>query len=470
MIAVLGTVCAWYVGDVLYNDYQNIHAALFTPDVIRNAWWQVCWFLLVFLFLAPQLNAYYNSQYLQRGSGIISLVRHGAAEPVLQHNLNQIFVICLGIWFVLTTYAVLRLKANVIYYLFPYLGDTMHPWGRGRIGGGFDALLTVAFYLEMIVSSLFGVVLALSQNRKIRIVALIACFVCWPYFIFERTRNSILTVTIPCIPVWVFLRVRGSIIKKFILISAMFLVVNAWMAFIISNRSEMRITDALREKGFSIREVQTTHHHGLNMFEELCWINTFIQQGTYTPNLGGRYFAELVNPVPRALWPGKPLMGIDYALLRGQGGESGQAGVFATISTGLIGQGVVNFGTIFGPAFAALLMAGWVVVLARLDLRIHEVGRLPLYGLGLILTFNLGRDITFITLYPFVFTFMLVLWLERRRPSLHTSFQPNKRRTAAGFRPPTPHLTSERESTHSGPRIHQCFPQNSAEHVTSPYP
>jgi len=60
-------------------------------------------------------------------------------------------------------------------------------------------------------------------------------------------------------------------------------------------------------------------------------------------------------------------------------------------------------------------MSFWVAILARLDLRIYEFGRLPLYGLGLILTFNLGRDITVITLYPFIFGTLVVWCLDHYR-------------------------------------------------------
>jgi hypothetical protein len=181
----------------------------------------------------------------------------------------------------------------------------------------------------------------------------------------------------------------------------------------------MSIVAAFREKGFSLSSEEDVHHEGLNMYEELCWMNTFMEQGTYKPNWGARYFAELVNPIPRAVWPGKPLIGIDYAIARGQGGgAANEAGVNASISTGMIGQGVVNFGRVLGPASAALLMSLWVAILARLDLRIHEFGRLPLYALGMILTFNLGRDITLITLYPFVFGALLVWWIERHRSAV----------------------------------------------------
>jgi hypothetical protein len=153
------------------------------------------------------------------------------------------------------------------------------------------------------------------------------------------------------------------------------------------------------------------------MYEELCWITAFMEQDTYHPNWGGRYFAEIVNVIPRSLWAGKPMIGIDYAVVRGQGGgEGNSAGVYATISTGMIGQGVVNFGRFLGPAAAALLMSFWVAVLARLDLNVEKVGRILLYPFGLILTFNLGRDITLITLYPFVFGAVLLWWADRYLP------------------------------------------------------
>jgi hypothetical protein len=91
---------------------------------------------------------------------------------------------------------------------------------------------------------------------------------------------------------------------------------------------------------------------------------------------------------------------------------------------------VVNFGRFLGPPAAALLMSFWVAVLARQDLHIMKLGRLPLYALGLILTFNLGRDITLITLYPFIFFSAGLWWLERR-----------KRQSNPGNSQPAPEMT-----------------------------
>jgi hypothetical protein len=427
MMVVIVTVAAWYVGDACYNDYANHHAKIFSPEILENAWWQVAWFLLIFIVATPYVHSWMNADHLKYRSGILQIAKHGVNYPVLQKQFDLLFKGCLIIWMVLVVIAAIRLKGEILYYFFPFLGYKAEPWGRGRMGSGFDAFLTVAFYFQLMVASTFGVVAAVSTNRRTCFLAILLCLVAWPYFIFDRTRNTMLAVVIPAVLSWVFLRLRGGVVKKIVVLSGCFVVINAWMAFVIANRSDMTIGQALKEKGFNLNNAEHAHHEGLNMFEELCWINTFIENGRYNPNWGARYFAELVNPIPRVIWPGKPLIGIDYAIARGQGGgESDQANVYATVSTGCIGQGVVNFGVIFGPAAAAVLMSIWVAILARQDLHIGELGRLPLYACGLILTFNLGRDITLITLYPFIFGSLVLWWIARRQPLDHGATKPNR--------------------------------------------
>ena len=92
-------------------------------------------------------------------------------------------------------------------------------------------------------------------------------------------------------------------------------------------------------------EQSEAKHAGLNMLEELAWVNNFIDKGTFAVNWGQRYWAELVNPIPRGLWKDKPLVGIDYAIARGVAyGEAANvdAGVAATISTGMISTGMIG--------------------------------------------------------------------------------------------------------------------------------
>jgi hypothetical protein len=110
--------------------------------------------------------------------------------------------------------------------------------------------------------------------------------------------------------------------------------------------------------------------------------------------------------------------------------------VAASIASGMIGQGILNFGVFLGPMAAAFLMSLWVAVLARQDLLGQDPARMLLYAVGMILTFNMGRDITLLVLYPFVFG-----WL-----GLHAAMKfgfyfaaapmvPQRRRVGGGRRP-----------------------------------
>jgi len=410
VIVVLATVAVWYLGDVLYNDYVNTYAVQFTPDVLDAAWWQVALFLVVFLFLSPRVHGWMNRRGLRRTSQVLLLSKGGYDKPQIQSGLQSLLLACLIVWAVLSIGAVLRLQSEALYYFCPYLSHLADPWGRGRLGGGLDFLWIVALHFHMFLAAMFGILFALIKSPRLRAVALLGVLTAWPYLIFSRTRNYMLVAVIPGVLAWVAFRLRAHIVIKVVVLAAAYSLVSTWFAFVIANRSEGEIASTFREQGFNMKQESGVHHEGLNMYEELCWINTFLDQGTYKPNWGERYFAEIVNPIPRVIWPGKPLIGIDYAIARGLAWDEGDAGVGATISTGMIGQGVVNYGKVFGPAFAAFLMSLWVALLARLDLYGEGLGRIPLYGLGLILTFNLGRDITLLTLYTFFFGALLV-WL-----------------------------------------------------------
>jgi hypothetical protein len=433
MLVVLATAAAWYVGDAFYNDYAKIYTKLFDADTLSDAWWQVAWFLTVFLVMTPPIHHWLNHRYLQRHSGVLQLFKQGIDQPEIQKSLKALFKVCVWVWAILFLIALVSLKGEIIYFLFPLLGHNASPWSHGRIGSGFDFMSIVGVYLQLLVSTMFGVVAALATDRSIRRYALLLVLLTWPFFIFDRTRNSMLALVIPAVLCWVFLRLRGGMWKKILVLLACFFLVNAWMKFVIANRSETSITAAFAQKGLNLADQKKVHNEGLNMFEELCWISTFMDKGTYHVDWGAEYFAEMVNPIPRAIWPGKPLIGIDYAIARGMqyGGADGMT-VVATVSSGFIGQGVINFGRVLGPMAAALLMCFWVAWLAQLDLNVHALGRLPLYSLGIILTFNLGRDITLMNLYAFVFGALAVWWLERHRPQ-----QQGGRRAAApaAFRP-----------------------------------
>lgn len=412
MGAVIFTTSVWYLVDPVYNDYETYVDEIGLPS-LDAASWQICLFLTAFSFFTPAVSRKLAGPFVNRKSSVIGAIRSGRfhfwKNQVL---LERLFVFVAVAWLLLMAVAMFRINFQFQGLFFPYLqGYRADPWARNRIGGGIDAILSLASYFQLFLTASFGVFASILRRHNYRNIAIVLCFLAFPYYLIDRTRNTMLAILIPGLLSFVFLRLKSNTARFMVLTSAFF-ALSLWFAVVMAERSERSIASVLTQ-GVDFEKASQTKHLGLNMFEELGWVNHFISEGSYNPNWGQRYFAELVNPIPRSLWPGKPLIGIDYAVARGQGGGSNAAGgVFATISTGMIGQGVVNFGIFVGPIAAAFLMALWVGVLARQDLD-GRPSRMLLYVIGLILTFNLGRDITLITLYPFIFGYIAIRFWER---------------------------------------------------------
>jgi hypothetical protein len=415
---VLATTAAWYVGDMLYNESHAYLETIGKPSVV-SAWWQVLVFLIAFAALAPTLHRWINGRLLDRPSHVmLYLETQRLRRPEVQHQIDLLGGALLVAWVVLMGIGLLRVRGDAIGLFAPYLGQKADPWARGQIGGGFSALISLASYLQVFLTAAFGVLAAVAYNPRTRGMALLICFLALPYFIFDRTRNTMLATLLPGILAYVLFRLRGGLLMKGAVLFGCFLVINFWFTFVMANRTDQSIAAAFKDGGGGGKEMSETKHEGLNMLEELAWIDHFMESGAYRPNWGERYLAELANPIPRAIWKNKPTIGLDYAVARGQT-ASASGEVTATISTGMIGQGVVNFGRIFGPIASATLMALWVALLARQDLLGSSPGRLILYGSGLILTFNMGRDITLLVIYPFLFGLGL-FWLWQYHVKLTT--------------------------------------------------
>jgi len=148
------------------------------------------------------------------------------------------------------------------------------------------------------------------------------------------------------------------------------------------------------------------------MIEELCFTNAYLDSGETSPAYGTRYLNELLKFIPRAIWPSKPLLGIDYAKWRGFDSAHNEIGVNTTVSSGMIGVCVLNFGQILGAVAAGILMAVWTALLVRWWEQRQSLLRLVLFMLGVGLTFNPGRDITMLVLWPVIFAYCFVRLAE----------------------------------------------------------
>jgi len=426
-IALYSTICAWYLMDPIYNGYQG-YVSTFGAGICSLAWWEVLLFLVSLAVLIPVLNKKINSRFPANASQLFLAMRSERINAdEFQDQVDNIFKPVLVGWCILMTIGLYRIDFDFASLFFPYIvGDLTSPWNRGRLGGTFDSILALANYLQVMLTALIGIVLVLSKRGKVFLLSGIVYFLAEPFYLFARTRNTMLATLLPGLMALVTLRMRSSIFAKLAVIGIAFAALNFWFLFVLEIRSQSgSVSDAFKSGAFNKTSITGAEHkkkhEGFNMFEELGYINYFTDNGTYKPNWGTRYFAEIVNPIPRVIWPGKPLIGIDYAVARGLAyGDlsSSTGGVAASVSTGMIGQGVVNFGRILGPIAAAFLMAIWVAVLARQDLMGEKLGHLLLYAIGLVLTFNMGRDITLLVIYPFVFGWILLNWLIKDKKAI----------------------------------------------------
>ena len=406
-MAVLATVVGWYMTEpLLFDDYID----RFPEDIVSGAFRCVLIFLVALTVATPFA---------------VKALRPSAAPdtPLLPPvSPEQLVKPVVGVWLCLVVYGTLRMEGDIVGALFPLesrAGGRM--WSRAAADAGATGfIVSTAAYLYTLSLAAFGILIAIARDRKTRLLLLCCILVSWPYAFLQGSRNITLFVVVPGVAAYLFLG-KATLARKVTFGVAAFFVLEFAMRAII----------ALRNEGF--REIATVDvdgamHLGLNMASELTFIIGFLDAGVLAPSYGWGYLSEVLNVVPRVLWPDKPRLGIDYALARGFGGAANDIGVFATISSGVVGQGVLNFGTFLGPVAAGGLIAMWIAFLARLRVQ-GGAARDALFLVGLGLTFNLGRDITLLVLFPFVFGYLCVRVFEaylkkRERPRRFAAGRP----------------------------------------------
>jgi len=412
-LAVIGTVIAWYHGDVLYNGYAQ-YANSFPDPILDQAWWQIALFGVsfgAFVFIVPRLL----NKKLQGSSSVVESLLNGSMSiAALQPALKNVATGLCILWFLIFLISVWGASGDVLGVLAPYYWEPTSGLTRGQVASSiFDSLYSVIESLRVICAALAGVCAVLLRPGMPRNMMFLLVVLTWPPFLLNRTRNVMLAIALPAILSLVFLRWRRRLPLQIGFLVFAFLAANFWFKFVIANRGQATIVAAVKDSTARADvDPDEIRHLGFNMFEELCWVDYLTENSMYKPVWGMLYFANFVNPIPRAIWPGKPTMGLDYAIARGQR-EMDDGGTTATISTGMIGSGITNFGPLIGPVAAAFLMSLWCAFLARLDLQGRDFGYLLVYILGLVLTFNFGRDITILVAYPALFGWG-VLWCWRK--------------------------------------------------------
>lgn len=397
------TIGMWYFTEPLYTPER---LAVFNTFIIEQGYYQVCIFLIAFRFFLPII-----SQYMEKDSHKVSPFNWFTLNP---YRLLQVLIL---VWVFLLVYGVSRLDWNFLQALLP-VGGRWSPrlWNRAGVGEGTDFIVSAAGYTYLLVCAMFGVLFFFQRQNSDKVINLMLIIISWPAFYLSGTRNIFLGVVMPGYMTYL-LTYRHKWWVKAIISVGFFALINYLMVIAISFRNT-GIDAYFQGTGTLSSEAK---HLGLNMAEELFYVNRFYEQGQLTLQYGFDYWAEALNIIPRLILPDKPLIGYEYNVLRNPGG------IQATIAAGLIGRGVMNFGPLFGPIVPSILMGIWVGFLARLWNQRASILRLGLFLVGLGLTPNLGRDITLLVLWPIIFGYVVILCLENieRRRGGKTANRPN---------------------------------------------
>ena len=397
------TTFAWYFVD----PFIHPESYDFIPDrFISLSYLQVIIFLVGFRILVPKFV-----KYIASGSEVIFKQSRSIAPETLQ---GLLVVLWLGL-FVLG-YALME-EGSTLFDAFLPLDSraegTKLLWARGAAGdaGPLGFVISAGGYIYLLVCGLFGVMIVFQRSPALKALNVGLVLLTWPYFLLCGNRSQFLAVSMPAAVAylvfgrqWLAMRVTVGVVA-FMITQSTFLIVGAYRGVGFRNFFDVNgTTQALSEEELT--------HNGLNMIQELCFVNVYYLSGVSGLGYGKSYFFDVLNVVPRVIWPNKPMLGIDYAVWRGFGGASNDIGVVATISTGFIGGGILNFGPYFGPLAPAVLLSTWAGLLARWWRQRASLLRACLFLASLGLTFNLGRDITLLVLWPAIFAYLFTRLVE----------------------------------------------------------
>ena len=403
-VAVYITVFAWYFVDPFLNpeEYDSL-----PPFLLGQSYGQVLLFLIGFRVAVPAATRWILSR---RSPGVLAAMQRLTPE--------QILIAAGTVWLLLFVIGIARMDGDVIGAIFPVdsrAGVTM--WGRGAVessAAGF--LIASAAYVFNATAAFLGVLVFFQVTTFWRVLAGAMFATTLPYFFFEGARSHFLAVLLPFILTYLFYG-RHRLVIRFVILAVAFVCLDQAFRFVTAFRNT-GFRDLLAAKNPYELVDESLPQLGLNMIEELCFVNAYLDSGDTPPAYGARYLNELLNFVPRAIWPSKPLLGIDYAIWRGFESNEGDLGVTTTVATGMIGGGVLNFGQILGPVAAGILMAIWTGLLIRWWEQRKSLLRFGLFMVSASLTFNLGRDITLLVLWPVIFAYCFVrlaeIWATKR--------------------------------------------------------
>lgn len=365
------------------------------------------WYLVEAILLPDKIREYSQDQYDQGVLGVgLCLLSFLAAYHTLSSRmfdpmflrlakvdrpdvLWKVFLIAIAIGF-LPMLAIARGDVVAI------LRDAFVPnarWSgifqRGRYGGVREALLELQMFLRAAIPLAAAIFIQKRFPQSQRFLAFLFLIYMFAKAFNSGARSQVIEVFLPiAAAIYWTLSTRMKRIAIQFGLPVIAVLTLAWSAATVVTRNSGQ---------FDIQKATDASYVGFEMFRELLYLQDTIPERS-EHRLGHTYYVQLVNPIPRFLWPGKPTgdAGLVLADLQGQV-KDGEA--FLTVSPGLIGEMHWNFGIAGIIGLSGLLgfvARGW----DRIEpLAERSIVAFTVYAAGLAIIFLSGRSVNMATLY-----------------------------------------------------------------------
>src|SRR6266487_4450927 len=259
-LMVYVTVFAWYFVDPFINPEEYDYLP---SSSLGQSYGQILLFLIGFRVFTPVAIRWILRR---RSSGVFDM----RLTP------EQILIAAAALWLVLFIIGIARMSGDVRGAVLPLdgrFGPTM--WGRGATessASGF--LISFGGYLFNAVTSFLGVLIFFQRSIAWRLLAGAMFAITLPYFFFAGARSHFLAAVLPLIITYLFYGRHPLVVRVAILAVA-----------IVCLDQGFRFVTAFRATGF--RELlaaknpyelvdESLPQVGLNMIEELCFVNAYL--------------------------------------------------------------------------------------------------------------------------------------------------------------------------------------------------
>lgn len=382
----------------------------------------MAWFLMEAVIAPPELQTFSSETYVYglfcvalciiAFLGIYHTMRGGIFDPVFRRLagidsprvLWTVFIIACMIGFAPLLYAA---KGNALLIL----EDAFNPrrrwnslFGRARYGGITDAFMELQMFLRAAVPLAAAILVQNRQSFTRRAVTIAFLLFMFMQAFNSGTRSKVVEVFLP-IAAAAYWRFPITIKRRALLfgLPAIAVLGLLWSAATVLGRNDGRL---------DWENAADAEYVGFEMFRELLYLTDVVPE-PLPYRFGRTYFVQLVNPIPRAVWPSKPVddAGLELAKVKGMvaGGDA-----YLTVSPGLIGEMYWNGGLV-----AIVIVSGILGYLAKSwdrarPMASRSILTFTVFAAGLGIIFLSGRSINAATLYGMLAIFALLMLFSKR--------------------------------------------------------